>query len=134
VGVWGSTALVGQKSRAGGSEIPWGREQRLCGPMERDLACSACYSFSIWWGGEVSQELGVQSADVSALPGVLPPFKQVSSFLSKSLDHRGQKVCGCVPVAILISSPLLNIECIFHLNFQYIAPYILLQCNVNLWC
>jgi hypothetical protein len=29
-------------------------------------------SFSIWWGGEASQELGVQNDDVSALPGVLP--------------------------------------------------------------
>jgi hypothetical protein len=27
--------------------------------------------------------------------------KHVSNFLSKSLDHGGQKVCGCVPVAIL---------------------------------
>jgi hypothetical protein len=36
------------------------------------LGCSACYSFSIWWGGEASHELGVQSADVSALPSALP--------------------------------------------------------------
>jgi hypothetical protein len=65
------------------------------------LACSPYYSFSLWWGGEASQELGVQSADVSAIPGVFTLFKQVSSFLSKSLDHRGQKVCGCVLVTIL---------------------------------
>jgi hypothetical protein len=40
------------------------------------LASSACYSFSIWWDGEASQELGVQSADVSALPGVLPQSRK----------------------------------------------------------
>jgi hypothetical protein len=101
VGVWVSTALVGQRSRAGGSEIPWCMEQRLCGPMGQGWSCSACYSFSIWCSGEASQELGVQSADLSALPWCFTSFKQVSSFLSKSLDHRGQKVCGCVPVTIL---------------------------------
>jgi hypothetical protein len=72
VGVWGSTALMGQRSRAGGSEIPQRMEQRLHGPMGWGLVSSACYSFSIWCSGEVSWELGVQSADVSALPGILP--------------------------------------------------------------
>jgi hypothetical protein len=72
VGVWGSTALVEPKSRAGGSEIPLHMEQWLRGPMGWGLVCSTCYSFSIWWSGEASQELGVQSADVSGLPGVLP--------------------------------------------------------------
>jgi hypothetical protein len=47
-------------------------EQWLYRPMGWGLACSTCYSFSIWWHGEASQELGVQSADVSALPGALP--------------------------------------------------------------
>jgi hypothetical protein len=47
-------------------------EQRLCQPVGQGLACSACYYFSIWWHGEASHELGVQSADVSTLPGVLP--------------------------------------------------------------
>jgi hypothetical protein len=36
------------------------------------LGMSTCYSFSIWWCGEASQELEVQRADVSALPSVLP--------------------------------------------------------------
>jgi hypothetical protein len=61
----------------------------------------SCCSFRVWWCGEASHELGVQSADVSALPSVLTSIKQVSSFLSRSLDHGSQKVCGCVPVAIL---------------------------------
>jgi hypothetical protein len=47
-------------------------------------------------------ELGVQSADVSALPSALS-VKHVSSLLAKSPDHRGQEVCGCVLVAILES-------------------------------
>jgi hypothetical protein len=36
------------------------------------LGMHACYSFGISWPGEAFHELGVQSADVSALPGVLP--------------------------------------------------------------
>jgi hypothetical protein len=72
VGFWGSIALVGQRSRAKRSEIPWWRvKQQLSGPMGQGLACSACYSFSIWWHEEASHGLGVQSADVSALPDVL---------------------------------------------------------------
>jgi hypothetical protein len=70
--VWSNTALMGQKSRAVGLEIPWHMEQWLHRPMRWGLACSTCYSFSIWCGGEDFQELGVQSANVSALPGVLP--------------------------------------------------------------
>jgi hypothetical protein len=34
--------------------------------------CSAGYSFSISWCGEAFLEVGVQSADVLALPGALP--------------------------------------------------------------
>jgi hypothetical protein len=64
----GSMALAGLRSRAGGLEIPQHSEQQLCGPIGQGLVCSACYSFSISWPGEASQELGVQSADVSALP------------------------------------------------------------------
>jgi hypothetical protein len=41
-------------------------------PIGWGLACSTCYSFSILWPGEAFHELGVQSADVSALPGALP--------------------------------------------------------------
>jgi hypothetical protein len=59
-GSLGSTALAQQRSRAGGSEI------------SRGLACIPGYSFSIWWLGEDFHELGVQGADVSALPGALP--------------------------------------------------------------
>jgi hypothetical protein len=40
--------------------------------MGQGLESSTCYSFSIWWGGEASHKLGVQSADVSALPDVFP--------------------------------------------------------------
>jgi hypothetical protein len=72
VWVWGSTGLVGQRSRARGSEIPWCMEQQLRGLMGWGWACSTCYSFSLWWRGEASQELRVWSADVSALPDVLP--------------------------------------------------------------
>jgi hypothetical protein len=47
------------------------------------LGMQAYYSFIIWWGGEASQELGVQSADVSALPGVLPhSSKSLGSYQS----------------------------------------------------
>jgi hypothetical protein len=72
VGIWGSTALVGLRSKAGGLEIPQPVEQQLRGPIGQGLACSASYSFSILWCGEAFHELLVQSADVSALPGALP--------------------------------------------------------------
>jgi hypothetical protein len=54
VGVWGSTALVWQRNRAGGSEIPQCVKHWLRRPMGQGLVCSACYSFSIWWRGEAS--------------------------------------------------------------------------------
>jgi hypothetical protein len=60
--VWGSWEF--------GIAQPWWGKR--AGPIRRGLASSICYSFSTWWGGEASQELGVQSADVSALPGALP--------------------------------------------------------------
>jgi hypothetical protein len=72
VGVWDSTALAGQRSMAGGSEITQHAEPLLHGPMWLGLACSACYSFSIWWLGELFHEVGVQSADIPALPDALP--------------------------------------------------------------
>jgi hypothetical protein len=53
-------------------EIPRAAEQWLCGPREWGLVCRASYSFSISWHGEAFLELGVQSADVSALPGASP--------------------------------------------------------------
>jgi hypothetical protein len=40
--------------------------------MGQGLACSAGCSFSKSWCGEAFHELGIQSADVSALPGALP--------------------------------------------------------------
>jgi hypothetical protein len=63
---------VEQRIRARGLEIPWHADQRLHGPMGWGLACSVGYSFSAWWCGEDFHELGVQSADVSVLPGALP--------------------------------------------------------------
>jgi hypothetical protein len=96
---------VGQRSRAGGAEIPCCMEQWLHGPMGQGLVCRACYSFSIWWSGKTSHELRIRSADVSALPGVLPQSsKSPASYQSPCI--RGQKVCGCVLVAIL-ESPIL---------------------------
>jgi hypothetical protein len=47
-----------------GAAAPW-----ACGV---GLGVQPCYSFSTWLGGEASPDLGVQSADVSTLPGVLP--------------------------------------------------------------
>jgi hypothetical protein len=80
VGVWGSTALVGLRCRAGGLEIPQHAEQQLHGPMEWGLACSPGYSFSISWHGEAFHELGVQGADVSALSGALPQLSVSPAF------------------------------------------------------
>jgi hypothetical protein len=71
-GSLGSMALVGLRSRAGGSKISQRVEQQLCGPMGQGLACSTGYFFSIWWCGETSHELRVQNADVSGLPCALP--------------------------------------------------------------
>jgi hypothetical protein len=55
VGVWGSTVLLGQRSRAGGSEIPQCVEQWLLGPMGWGLACSAGYSLlgPRGWEGQI---------------------------------------------------------------------------------
>jgi hypothetical protein len=88
VGVWGSTALAGQRIRTRGSEIPCCMEQRLLGPMGRGWVCGTCYSFSIWWCGEASHKLKVQSADVSALPGVLPQSsKSQASYQSPQITE-----------------------------------------------
>jgi hypothetical protein len=72
VGVWGSTALSGQKCGARESEISPCVEEWLCEPMGWDLVCRAGYSLSLWWYGEAFYELGTQSVDVSALLGALP--------------------------------------------------------------
>jgi hypothetical protein len=56
---------------AQGSEPTWPVEQWLLRPIGWGLARSASYSFSISWCGESFHELGVQSADVSALPFAL---------------------------------------------------------------
>jgi hypothetical protein len=60
------------EDQAQGSEIPRPAEQWLRGPMGWGLTGSTGYSFSILWPGEAFHELGVQSVDVSALPGALP--------------------------------------------------------------
>jgi hypothetical protein len=52
------------------------------------LACSTCYSFSIWWHGEAFHELGVQSADVSALLCALPQSSMsLASYQSPSITE-----------------------------------------------
>jgi hypothetical protein len=56
--------------------------------MGQDLACSAGYYFSIWRHGEAFPKLGVQSADVSALPSPLtqprvPPVSQQSPWFTE---------------------------------------------------
>jgi hypothetical protein len=68
----GDRGLGGAEEWAKGSEIPRPAEQWLCSPMGRGLACIAGCSFSKSRCGEAFLELGVQSADVSALPGALP--------------------------------------------------------------
>jgi hypothetical protein len=72
VGIWSSTALGGQRSRARGSEIPCHAEQQLRGLWDR--AWRAALAVLLVYGdrGEAPCELGVQSAEVSALPGFLP--------------------------------------------------------------
>jgi hypothetical protein len=78
VGVWGRSGgpvehgLGRAEELAEGSEIPWPVEQQLRGPMGRGLACSTSCSLCKSWGREAFQELGVQSADVLALPCGLP--------------------------------------------------------------
>jgi hypothetical protein len=71
-GSLGECGPGGAEERAQGSEIPQPVEQRQHGPMGWGLACSVCYSFSKSWCGKAFHELGVQSADVSALPYALP--------------------------------------------------------------
>jgi hypothetical protein len=76
-------------------------EQWLHGPMGWSLASSVCYSFSIWWGGKASHELGVQSADVSALPGALPQSSMSPASYQSLWIMEVRRSCGCVLVAIL---------------------------------
>jgi hypothetical protein len=71
-GSLGKHSPGGTEKQAQGSEILRPAEQWLCRPMEWGLVCSVCYSFSKSWRGEAFHELGVQSADVSALPCALP--------------------------------------------------------------
>jgi hypothetical protein len=79
------------EGRARRSEIPWPVEQWLCGPMGQGLVCSTSYSFSKLWCGEAFHELGVQSADVSALLGALPqpsvsPVSQQSPWFTELMQ------------------------------------------------
>jgi hypothetical protein len=52
----------------------WGRlwELQLHRPMGQGLACSTGYCVRKSWHGEAFHKLGVQSAEVLALPGALP--------------------------------------------------------------
>jgi hypothetical protein len=64
-GSYGECGPRGTEKWAQGLEIPWPAEQWLLRPMWGGLVCSTGCSFSKSWHG-------VQSADVSALPGALP--------------------------------------------------------------
>jgi hypothetical protein len=73
VGAWGRSCgpvecRTGRAEEwARGLEIPLPVEQWLHG-----LVCSASYSVHKSWCGEAFHELGVQSAEVLAIPGALP--------------------------------------------------------------
>jgi hypothetical protein len=71
---WESRVAQPWRGKGAGLEVQrsHGADQQLRRPMGWVLACSTSYSFSIWWRGEAFHELGVQRADVSAFPGVLP--------------------------------------------------------------
>jgi hypothetical protein len=81
----------GAEERAHVSEIPWPMEQHLHGPTGQGLACSTVCSFSKSWHGEAFHKLGVQSADVSALPGAFPqpsmsPASQLSPWFTELMQ------------------------------------------------
>jgi hypothetical protein len=59
------------------------------------LGMQAYYSFIIWWGGEASQELGVQSAEVSALPGVLPHSRSLQLLVKVPGSRRSEGLWLC---------------------------------------
>jgi hypothetical protein len=119
VGVWGSTALAGQRSRAGGLEISRCVEQWLLGPAGQGLACSAGYSFSVWWHGEAFHELGVQRADVSALPSALPqPSVSLASHQSPWITEVRRSL------AVFQSSSWILESLILFLKRKFIQPYI----------
>jgi hypothetical protein len=64
------------------------RDPTVLGPMGQGLTCSTGCSFSKSWRGEAFHELGVQSADVSALPGALlqpsvPPASRQSPWFTE---------------------------------------------------
>jgi hypothetical protein len=79
-------------------EIPWPVEQQLPGSMGQGLVCSTCSSFSVWWCGEAFHELGVQSADVSVLPGALPQSSMSpASHQSPWITEVRRSVAGSLP-------------------------------------
>jgi hypothetical protein len=69
---FGECSPGGAEEWAQGSEICQPVDQWLHMPMERGLVYSTSCSFSKSWCREAFHELGVQSADVSALPHALP--------------------------------------------------------------
>jgi hypothetical protein len=117
----GDQGPSGAEEQAQESEIPWLVEQWLCGPTGRGLECSASYSFSIWWCGEAVHELGVQSADVSALPCALPQ-PSVSPASQQSPWFRELRRSAAVSqspswISQLILSPILS--CKYCLKFTF---------------
>jgi hypothetical protein len=92
-----------------GSEICQPVDQWLCRSMGRGLVYSTGCSFSKSWCRETFHNLGVQSADVSAL-WCFTSAKHVSSVSANSLVHGAHAICSCVPVVIL------DLSSINHIN------------------
>jgi hypothetical protein len=112
VGVWGSTVLTGQRSRAGVSEIPQLVEQQLQEPMGQVLACSASCSVSKLWHGEAFHELGVQCAEDSALPCALPqPSVSPASQQCLWLTELTQSVAVSQLPSWILSPKLITLKC-----------------------
>jgi hypothetical protein len=125
--MWGpGGAAIWQACRAGAWQglRGWGPVGRGCGsPMQSwgpagpegwgarwsGIVALRTYGVGTWWAscsfsrlchGEAFHDLGVQSAEVSALPGALPQ-PSVSSISARPLIHRAHAVCGCVAGIIL---------------------------------
>jgi hypothetical protein len=81
---------------------------RACGV---GLSIQPCCSFSVWWLGEASQELVVQSADVSALPGILPHQAGLQLLVKVPGSQRseGQWLCS----GLHLGSPTTSLKMIY---------------------